>query len=480
MGVTYTHGRLLTALLAVSSFALALYLFKHSETKYSIVSWLDVSRKDASSSPSPSPPNADESENPDQPSFNQRKADREHLERLTERASERLGGLAAPSDPSESPSFTANEQWQEVPDGQYLEPGVQYRVNQSTGKMEARLEPKPTTSSSEPSQIEAPTDLNRPMKPTQPLMTTPIEQPNLSNDKDEKEESMSRTEKSMTDLLRRYRQSAAVGVKLGVLQMLQYDLRDQDAAEVFIDMKGHLMLKADLNNTDKFVRSMITLVFGTLASNSPHLKGDLLQDDCLEAILNMLRNNSEYIVWLPSVFAINQLIRRHPDGQKRFVKENGAAVLLPVFAQTDDDSQKLQLKIVNMLSSLREDNISLKMTLSKMAEQKISMQAPMALILARRLDSYNEVALGAQIKADQYCEQVPAHYRSMNLTLKIRVVHWLAMYREECSDKISAFQEQLKALQSVVKNELKDETDQTKEADWNESLDDIETLTQAN
>lgn len=524
MSIKYTHGRLITVLLAICSFSIAFYIFKHEETKYSIVSWLDVSRP--GEPVPPTPPKPDSSDEEGQPSFNQRKSDRQHMEDLTNYAANRLGGLATPGELTPEEKFAANEVWQKVPEGHILQPGVEYRVNPTNGRIEARKNTAETsgaetskatvdsTTQTPPlsGQIEAPSTANptpapemvkpypfpipsqqapqqqtepqQPLAlPAAPIKLTPVLDPSGSETPSPASEialqELSPAEKEMKSMIDRYRSpNATIGSKFTLLQTLQSDVHDEENGNAFVDLNGHQVLMKDWNNQDKYVRAMVSLTLGTLARNAPHLKSDLMDDGCLTGVMNLLHDEPEFIVWLPSLFLLKTMLQRFPDAQKEFVKRNGIGLLSQVFNYVDEDSQKLQMRVLDILSDMKIERNAVKETVQKMADQKIDEKTPFMAMMQDRLRAYESIPLSKQVKDNQYCEEVIAYYPELNLVLKSKLVHWYQLYRDECSAHIPAVRLLIKTLSKDIEEALKIETDEVKQAGLKTALQDINLLNQ--
>ena len=504
----YSHGKLLVILLASSSFFLALYLFKYSETKYSIVSWLDVTRK--GDIPPPTPLNPNDPDEPDQPAFNQRKEARRHMDDLAESAGNRVGGLAGGDvESNDDESFKPTDRWQEVPESHRMQPGVQYRVNQLSGKVEARKETKtdehqvkasgikktfePTPTPSEPAQIEAPPTLVKPKEQTKPLlMTTPITpQPDQSkpdlmttpivpqpaDQPPAGEQLESAVEATMRDTLRRYVKARTKGTKLGILQMLQHDLRVDEEAEAFMKLKGHLLFKEELETTKcKFTKAMIALIFGTVSGTFPHFKHEMYADGILKSLLQTLKQEDEYIVLLPTIFAVTQLVRLFPAGQQQLVDESGVQSLAKVFDKDDEDYQKLQIKVLNLFVFLKEDRKKLEDMLTGMRQHNMDSKAPIFSSLAERLQTYESIHLEQQVADDQYCVKVPTKFTEKQMVLKLRIVHWLNLFKVECSSEITKLVPILKQFRQDAEQAMNEETEKENKEQLKEVLEELKSL----
>eukprot|EP00164_Ancoracysta_twista_P002118 GFYU01002795.1.p1 GENE.GFYU01002795.1~~GFYU01002795.1.p1 ORF type:complete len:433 (+),score=110.10 GFYU01002795.1:41-1339(+) len=272
---------------------------------------------------------------------------------------------------NDHPVFVPEKDWKQILPGQMIPPGLDVRMNLSTGVKEARLlEGAPAPAPSQPAAVPAPP------VPIANEDTPALEEPKPLTE-DEKVEIHKRLEERMNAMTPEELKQMAdyFGVSKSVenmmalqgliahpestheevvdaLEMLNDYVDQVDLARDFDYTGGLDLILHLLSNSDSEIRGGAAAVVATCTSNHEYIKNKVIQKGGLTQLINLLDPKEMLSIKEKAVGAIANILRENWEAQAIFPH---TALKVLVTMLQDKGSTRLHRKIITLVADLVDD-----------------------------------------------------------------------------------------------------------------------------
>ncbi|XP_014212023.1 nucleotide exchange factor SIL1 [Copidosoma floridanum] len=180
---------------------------------------------------------------------------------------------------------------------------------------------------------------------------------------------------------------------LGILNDMEYLLHQIDNARLFADMGGMMkVVSPSLNSTNTDIKAEALRLLGTAVQSNPKVQLKALENDFVQKILYMLTiNNSKATIKSRCLFALGALIRQFPAAQKSFVNNGGFEIFGEILM---DGNSQVQIRVMNLVNDLAIERKE-KLHAIRDEQQRI-----------HRTNDYDLIDFENNIVKQKYCENL--------------------------------------------------------------------------
>ncbi|XP_035231667.1 nucleotide exchange factor SIL1-like [Stegodyphus dumicola] len=149
--------------------------------------------------------------------------------------------------------------------------------------------------------------------------------------------------------------------KMSLLQDMKDLVHQYDVGVNLVTMGGLELLLSHLSSSDENIVSSILSVLGAAMQGNPHVQKAALQKEIGLRLRNILSESPN--LYSRGMIVLSGFLRNLPEAQKEFFSNNGALILANIL-QNHVVSTDTKLKIINLLSDLATEHVSMNFYLS--------------------------------------------------------------------------------------------------------------------
>jgi len=215
------------------------------------------------------------------------------------------------------------------------------------------------------------------------------------------------------DLLAEYKSAKEDSVKIDILLDLEYYVHQYDNAMDFAKMDGfRVTVLPSLNSTDSGLRSAAAFLMGSACQSNLQVQISALEVGAVPLLIRLVALDSSKQVQARALYALSSIIRHFPYAQKAFFDEGGISAFSQLFQTDSSELQKLQLKIITLLSDIITEKSMLAQHLQEQQDSlPLSELSPEDALERRnsetKLSQYNSFDTEKIIVEQGFCNLIP-------------------------------------------------------------------------